>query len=257
MEPTIIDKIKEKKMTCYFISPHYDDAVLSAGALMTYLSKYTDVIVINVFTKAGEIPYTMSAKAYLKQCGFEDAQTLYKNREKEDKEVLGKIVKKSTDLGFVDALWRKKTRGSLLGKILPELDHVYPTYRFQIQKGKIAELDTITVTKLREALMKLVQKDKRVIFCPAGIGNHVDHVLVRTVCESLFPDAIFWSDFPYNEKDTVTIDLNNKQKVTFSKFLKGKRELIEGYQTQFKAMFKKGLITKPEIFYTSLTPDQI
>jgi LmbE family N-acetylglucosaminyl deacetylase len=257
MEPTIIDKIKEKKRTCYFISPHYDDAVLSAGALMTYLSKYTDVIVINVFTKAGEKPYTLSAKAYLEQCGYQDAQTLYANREKEDREVLGKIVKKSTDLGFVDALWRKKPHSSLLGKFLPEFDHIYPTYRFQIQKGVIAKLDKITKTKLKESLTQLVQEDKKVIFCPAGIGNHVDHVLVRTVCQSLFPNAILWSDFPYNEKDKATIDLDNKHKIIFSKFLKGKRELIEGYQTQFKAMFKKGLITKPEIFYTSLTPDQI
>ena len=252
MNNKVFESIILKKKKCYFISPHYDDAVLSAGAVMTYLAKTNDIYVINIFTEAGKHPYTLSAKAYLNQCGYENAEDLYKDRKTEDREVLGKIVKESVDLGFTDALWRKKTHTNSFGRFLTEFDHIYPTYKFHIQKGKLHKEDQETVHAISKRLREIVDTKNSIIFCPMGIGNHVDHVMVHTICNDIFENTIFWSDFPYNQTQGSKKNKISLNTFTFSEFLADKKRLIEGYKTQFKAMFKQGLITKPEIYYTSL-----
>jgi hypothetical protein len=57
----IIAHIIKNKIPCYFLSPHLDDAVLSAGGLISSLSGNTSVTVVNIFTTAGE-KNTLSAK---------------------------------------------------------------------------------------------------------------------------------------------------------------------------------------------------
>jgi LmbE family N-acetylglucosaminyl deacetylase len=252
MQVPLIKEILQKKKTCYFISPHFDDAVLSAGALMTYLAQYTNVVVITVFTEAGNRPYTISAKAFLKQCGYTDAKALYDDRQKEDKLVLGTVVSQVLDLGFSDALWRIKQHPpflfSLLGKFASEFIHVYPTYKLHVSKGNVATADQTIVKQLKRKLRDVMTDKNSVVFCPAGIGRHVDHVLVHTVCAELFPDAVFWSDFPYNQSEDMALK-NELKSFTFAESLEKKRSLIEGYKTQFDAMFKNGLTLEQETFY--------
>jgi len=52
MNNEIINNIIREKIPCFFISPHLDDAALSAGGLIAYLSQHTHVEVIDVFTEA-------------------------------------------------------------------------------------------------------------------------------------------------------------------------------------------------------------
>ena len=107
------------KSPCFFISPHLDDAVFSAGGLMIFLAKKNPVTVVNVFTEAGDLPYTLSAKKYLSVCEVDDARKLFEQRRNEDQKVLEKVGVKVVNLGFVDALWRKK-EGVARFKIIPE-----------------------------------------------------------------------------------------------------------------------------------------
>ena len=59
----IISALEGKKV--FFVSPHLDDAVFSAGNLLLTLAEKTEIMVINVFTQADTKPYTYSAKKYL------------------------------------------------------------------------------------------------------------------------------------------------------------------------------------------------
>lgn len=253
MKNILIESIIKNRTTCYFISPHYDDAVLSAGALLSYLSKHTNVIILTVFTKAGPRPYSLSAKAYVQQCGYTDAEILYAERKKEDKLVLGKIAKQVIDLDFTDALWRKKYIQNpymkYVSNAMPELSLIYPTYKLHVSKGKIAKADSTTFDTIQHALKEHITENNRMIFCPAGIGGHVDHILVRNICEATFSPVVYWSDFPYDQSSAANFshDINS---FTFEQDLKKKYELIEGYRTQFKAMFANGLKLGPEKFYT-------
>ena len=247
MNKALLQSIIKNKKTVYFVSPHFDDAILSAGATLQYLAKHVPVVIINVFTQAGERPYTLSVKANLKQSGFADAKELYREREKEDKMVLGKVTKNITNLGFIDSLWRKKKPSHPLENLLPEINYIYPTYRFHVAKGKIAKHDLLLIEEIKKKLRKIIKGENAVVFCPMAIGDHVDHVIVRKVCDELFANPIHWSDFPYNEKSTK--DTDDYEMIVFAKDLKKKQKLIEGYKTQFSAMFQDGLTLRAEKFY--------
>jgi len=246
MTETLLQTIIKEKKTCYFISPHFDDAVLSAGALMAYLSRQTKVKVINIFTKAGPKPYTLSARAFLTQCGYQDAEQLFVDREKEDAQVLSNVVDEVSNLGYSDALWRKKAN-TWAGQIFPEVDHVYLTYRFHIIRGKISKNDYAMMEQIRKRLHALINDKNAVIFAPLGVGSHIDHVITRKVAEAQKHQLIYWSDFPYNEKQAV--ESKHLHSFSFGEDLAKKKMLIQGYKSQYQAMFKDSLKLKPEIFY--------
>jgi LmbE family N-acetylglucosaminyl deacetylase len=245
-----LQSIIKNKKTCYFVSPHFDDAVFSAGALMTYLSKYTDIVVVNIFTNAGGRPYTLSAKQYLKQCGFADAEKLFADREKEDKLALKGVVKKVINLGFVDALWRRKNKKDILSALFKNIAEalvVYPTYRFHVLNKKIAGQDLETIVRIKKSLKDVINSENSVIFCPMGIGSHIDHVITSKVCEEQFSDVIYWSDFPYNIKAEESI--NGLDSFSFDQDLRQKQQLSKKYVTQYDAIFKNGFTSQPERFF--------
>src|SRR3989304_10331904 len=85
-------QIINEKAPCLFISPHLDDAVLSAGDFILFLiEQKIPVTVITVFTKISPKPYTLSAKSFIRQCGYNDAELLFADRRNEDKEIFEKI----------------------------------------------------------------------------------------------------------------------------------------------------------------------
>src|SRR5215210_1951516 len=105
---TILDQIIKEKRPCFFFSPHLDDAVLSCGDVLAYLSGKTPVTVATVFTNASEKPYSFSARRFLTKCGEKDAATLFSKRRREDEAVLKKIGVRYTHCGEIDGTWRKK-----------------------------------------------------------------------------------------------------------------------------------------------------
>jgi LmbE family N-acetylglucosaminyl deacetylase len=246
MEDSLVQSIIKEKKTCYFISPHFDDAILSAGALMKYLSKYTKIVVINIFTKAGPPPYTLSARAFLTQVGYTDAQTLFIDREKEDAEVLSHVANKVINLGYTDALWRKKS-DTWFGKILPELDHIYLTYRFHIIRGIISKHDRPMINQIVEKVHDLISDKNAVVFAPLGVGSHIDHVITHEIAKKQKQQVMYWSDFPYNEKQST--ETKHLHSFSFGEDLSEKKPLIQGYTSQYQAMFKDSLHLKPETFY--------
>lgn len=254
MTANILNSIIDKKQTCYFISPHFDDAALSAGALMTYLHTYVPVVVINVFTEADTPPYTMSAKSFLKQCGFVDGQSLYKMRASEDTLALEQITREIINLHFTDALWRKKTNVNIFIKnftsFFPELIHIYPTYYFHITRGVIYKDDFLTLQNVKKSLNAHIPNG--VVFCPLGIGNHVDHILVKWACEDTFDNLIYWADYPYTYRQQIPQNDSSHfaQTFTFEVNDSIKRNFLKKYNTQYQALFGNNPpILGPEKFY--------
>jgi LmbE family N-acetylglucosaminyl deacetylase len=244
----LIKQIIKNKLPVYFISPHLDDAVFSAGDLMAHLSQKTNVQVINVFTAGDTKHQTISAKMFLRQCGIKNAELLFKIRKLEDSSALAKINITSKNLDFKDALWRSRQTPI---RFLPELSSFYPTYKFHIIKGKISPHDPIR-SDLKNRLKRIIPKNA-VVFVPIGIGNHVDHLIVRNVCTELFKNIIFWSDFPYNQHHRPNknfIELFKLKKTVFKTEIKKKREMILSYVTQVQAIFGNSVNDLPrEVYY--------
>lgn len=251
----IIKSIVENKIPCFFISPHLDDAVLSAGDLIAYLADKTSVHVVSIFTTASSRPYTFSAKAFLRQSGFTDALQLFEARKLEDNEVLKSLGVKGTHLNFVDAALRKRKNlnniVSRIAKLIPEFGHTYPIHRIHIHSNKIKSEDSLLIEEISHALRKIVEGKKQfVVFCPLATNTHIDHVLTRKICEGIFEHPILWSDFPYNSTWEVCSPSNDMELFTMDFDRKKKLAAILGYKTQVKAMFPSGEVPlKPERFF--------
>jgi glycosyltransferase involved in cell wall biosynthesis/LmbE family N-acetylglucosaminyl deacetylase len=242
----LADHIVSQHLPCYFISPHLDDAALSAGNLIADLAKKTEVTIVTVFTKADlDGLNTLSARTYLKQCNFASAEKLYRQRRLEDWQVCEMLGAKAVHLGFTDALWRKKNQPSKftqsLGRYFSEVLHLYPTYRWHIVSGNMHKQDDQLRQDIIKALSRVIpNKQQAAIFCPAGFGNHIDHLLVRSACEQLFPKAIYWQDMPYGSKLKNYQPIVNRTETVWQGDAQIKQKVLSHYRTQFAALYPSG-----------------
>lgn len=246
----VLTKITEKKLHCFFISPHFDDAILSACGAILYLKRFVPLTVVNVFTEADDPPYTFSAKAHLKLCGVDSARLLYEKRKKQDRRALARLNLKPVNLGFVEALYRKRGSQNIFTRLIPELGHIYPVYRLSILGGRVSIEDRVLKKDLEKSLKKIIREpDMSCIFCPAGIGGHVDHILVRDVCWQNFKNIIFWADFPYRMKVLEYPNLGKGIRTYEFKniFKETKSKLMSYYGNQIKGNLCEVIV--PEMFF--------
>lgn len=236
--------LKNKRI--YIISPHQDDAVLSCGGLMAQLSGKADITVVNLFTNGNKGPYTLSAKRFLNMLKEPDAVRLFEKRKLEDKTVLTKLKAKIINLDLEDAMFRRKNV-SVIGKIVPEFDHVYPTYRWHFSKG-ISKID-YALADVEERLKKIVKSDD-IVLAPYGIGGHVDHMIARRVCEKNFKSVILYSDFPYNVRTSYFgTKGRNFDRFILKPDLSAKEKLVKMYETQFLGLFPDTTLPSHEEIY--------
>ena len=238
----LVQRIIAERIPCYFISPHLDDAVLSAGGLIQELAGKTEVTIITVFTKASGKD-TLSARQFLRQCHYHDAAKLFSDRRAEDKRIASKLGIEAIHLGYSDALWRERpvlsAAAKALARLMPEFSKIYPTYRFHIARGRLSSSDDSLIETIAKDLRQRVPLEgESEIFCPQAIGNHIDHIVVRKACEQAFASMIAWSDFPYN------VRLRNMQPEAWrwGRNIAKKKELIHHYRTQAAALFAEGEI---------------
>lgn len=226
-----------------FVSPHLDDVALSCAQLMIDLVKQgKKVVVINVFTKAHKGPYTLSAKTYLKTSGnYKSATKFYNDRIREDEKSLSSIqIKRIINLGCVDALFRTKKVKANIGNILPEVNHLYPTYRWHITKNRIIEKDE-SVSQIVNMLKNKIKKNA-LVFSPLGIATHVDHTITRQACDMLDNKVVYYSEFPYNLQSQPPKETKKYQLLTKKVNMMDKKRLVSIYKTQFSGLFPGGLI---------------
>ena len=243
----LLKQIIKHKKTCYFISPHLDDAVFSTAGLISYLAKRTRVVVITVFTEAGNERHSLSGLSYLKQCGYEASQVgeFYSDRRSEDKEAIESIGAEVMHLSFIDALWRLNRKPNIVYKFLSyflnDFRYIYPTFRWHIAKGKINKHDRRNLVDLRKQLMDIVgNEEQSVVFCPLGVGKHVDHVFTREACKDTFKNVVYWEDFPYNlnhDTNIAFIDDNELESLSFTKNQLLRKKAFPIYKTQFGKLF--------------------
>jgi phosphatidyl-myo-inositol alpha-mannosyltransferase len=257
-----ISEIIKNNKTCYFISPHLDDALLSAGGLIAALAKKVPVKVITVFTKADDDQLrSLSVEKYLKSCGAKSARKLYLERREEDYLANESLGSKAVHLNFTDALWRRKASLSALLKILsrafPILSQLYPSSR-QLFSGRVSQEDFDLKSEISFQISRHIPNNKQcAVFCPAGIGGHVDHVLVREVCEELF-DPVLWQDSPYfSRKGAKAASIPfERLKGVWEKNLNDKISALHYYQTQLKALLGGNMIRREEAYYLPLRKEQ-
>lgn len=260
--PGRLAEVLAGRAACLFLSPHLDDAVLSCGAMMTKLAGHRAPTVATVFTTADGGPHTYAARSFHRQCKVGDARTLFAERRTEDREVLADIGADPVHLGLTDALYRLRDvriRGARgLRRLVPELVHRYPTYRFDIARGRMARGDRHLVAGVATKIADLISSTgATVLFCPIGVGRHVDHLIVRAAGQEFAERVVFYSDFPYNtfnDVDVVFIARHRLRPWQWTTGVPEKGRSIQGYRTQAAAMFPDGRI--PVVAETYYVPSR-
>ncbi|WP_084703989.1 PIG-L deacetylase family protein [Phaeacidiphilus oryzae] len=267
------------------LSPHLDDAVLSCGALLSHACRRVPVTVATVFSEGAPPPYTLSARRFLKQTGAGDAEQLYEARRAEDREVLEGMGVGWLHAGFTEALFRREPEPpqaglsrslALIGRLLPEVVHLYPTYRLHITSGRLAARDVETLHRVCTLTDRLLhpqddpaargssrtaaraKAQQTLLLAPLAVGGHVDHLLVRTAAELAESPVAYYSDFPYNRRHTADRRFVSRHTLVpfeWTQGLAAKEALVRGYRTQVDALFPGGRIpTAPEVYLMPAGP---
>lgn len=160
-----------------FLSPHHDDICFSLGALAHRLQAG---VLLNVFSRTGHVarvdmaPKDLAARF---EGGSPDTRSLGQSPRSDAAEAWVNWVtelRRSEDQAFADTCGLRRVE---LG--LPEA----PLRAQDPFKGRASAKDAVDVeTALLKALTELAPAPKGPrpwLFCPAGIGGHIDHLLVR------------------------------------------------------------------------------
>lgn len=140
------------------VSPHLDDAVLSAWSV---LSGPGEVRVVNVFTA---IPEEGAPPWWDRMVGADDSRALMERRIAEDAEALALAGREPRNLGFPDRQYRDGQpldTSAVMAALAPEL----------------AGAGTV--------------------YAPAGLGLHSDHVAAREAVRTLGTRVFLYADLPY------------------------------------------------------------
>jgi LmbE family N-acetylglucosaminyl deacetylase len=165
-----------------FLSPHLDDAVLSAAGLLVALRDRASRLVVTI---ACGNPTTPEGKASRVRRGHSPPA----ERRREDREAMRALGCHFLHLGFEDCVFR---RSPITG------DLIYKTAR---NKFTIAGPDDRThVEELFLVLRRICYPSRRsLVVAPLGIGFHVDHLICAQVALRIAPlsQLLFYEDVPY------------------------------------------------------------
>lgn len=215
-----------------FLSPHFDDVVLSCGGLLA-ASPRDRTWLVTVFTSAGDWRLSPLTENLHRQWGTNaDA---YSQRQAEDTAVTTRLGIRGLWLGFPEVIYRDSSLVALQ----------------QLFSQTPPASDMPVIDAVRESLLQLIKsRPGCTIFAPLGLGYHRDHIIVyeaaRAVERVASADASFfyYEDFPYNTSPAGTkrrlheigADMRPKG-VDISATLAQRIELAKLYRSQVNAIF--------------------
>lgn len=229
MLPNPKSRILGENMRWIYISPHFDDAVLSCGGLI-WEQTHSGVSVEIWTVMAGDPP--VGAESSLAQQMHADWQT--KNaletvaiRRSEDQNAARRVGAVIRHLSFPDAIYRRSKTGTLY---YTEGIFVPPNPR---ENDLVNEIT-------RQVAENLTQYDT--IVCPLAIGGHVDHVVTRKAIESLGRPLWYYADVPYTMRNPdalapATREMTGKSFFISAQGLAGWQESIAAHASQITSLF--------------------
>lgn len=162
------------------LSPHLDDAAFSLGPYLAEIASFKQVIVATAFTKSVRILSDFALACQLDKNLKSDVDYMDIRRQE-------------------DTEWAKRIGVQVVHGSLPEAPH-RGYCSAQALFGDFIESDKIA-THLNKWLENLVfALDPSIIFCPFGIGNHVDHVWINRIASQsskILVPIFFFKDQPY------------------------------------------------------------
>jgi LmbE family N-acetylglucosaminyl deacetylase len=217
-------------MRWIYISPHFDDAVLSCGGLIHEQTRQG--LAVEIWTIcAGEPPAgepSLLAQACQYQWGTESAEQTVALRQEEDRAAAAVVGAETCHFGIADCIYRRSAQGDLL----------YTEDVFGSRHPLEAGLDVEIAEALKEEL-----RPGDSLVCPLTIGKHLDHVLTRQAVERLGLPLRYYADIPYllNKPEELAPAVTGMEQELFPVSTGGLaawQEGIAAYRTQIKMLFE-------------------
>jgi LmbE family N-acetylglucosaminyl deacetylase len=170
-------------MRWIYLSPHLDDAVLSAGGLIYEQSKSGLPVEIWTFMCGypSENEYSPIAQRIHASWEFSSADEAVRKRRAEDKNAAEIVGATTLHFDFLDCIYRRGLNGEWLYSEIAVSPH---------------EEDAGLPSQIAEAISNRILPDD-VLICQLSVGSHVDHVIVRQAAELLGKPLRYDIDVPY------------------------------------------------------------
>ena len=167
-----------------YLSPHLDDAIYSCGGLIAQQTAEGELVTVLTIC-AGDPPTDRRSPivAELEE-RWGEADSPIAARREEDAQACASLGASYLHLEIPDAVYR-------LG---PDGEHLYASEAAIF--GEVHESEAALLQRIAQEL-DLVCAGRDRIYCPIGIGGHVDHWLVRKAAETLGLELWYYKDFPY------------------------------------------------------------
>lgn len=170
-------------MRWIYLSPHLDDAVLSAGGLIFEQTRSGIPVEIWTFMSgyppAGE--YSPFAKLLHFRWGFSSAEETIRARREEDRKAAAILGAQVVHFDFLDLIYRRSSSGEWL---YADIDvPIHPE-------------DADLPERIAGTISPRLQPDD-VLVCQLAVGSHIDHLLVRQGAELLGRPLLYTIDIPY------------------------------------------------------------
>lgn len=215
-------------MRWIYISPHLDDAVLSAGGLIYEQTRAgMDVEIWNFmcgFPPSEELsPY---AQILHKDWGISSAADVVTARRAEDVRAARLVGAKTVYFDFLDCIYRRGRNG----------DWLY-SYVFDPPHEDEGDLPA----RIAESIFARLKPTDQLV-CQFGLGSHVDHILVRRAVDLLQLPVLYDVDIPYLFKSPEELAPNtagmkeHTHRITEAG-LKSWQDAISAYESQISSLF--------------------
>ena len=170
-------------MRWIYLSPHLDDAVLSAGGLIYDQAQAGIPVEIWSFMcgYASEEAVSPFAQMLHQMWGFSSAEETTRLRREEDKQAAGMLGATVLHFDFLDCIYRRGANGQWLYSDVFAPPHPE---------------DTALPSQIAAEISRQLQPEDMLV-CQLSVGSHVDHVLVRQGAELLRRSLRYDIDVPY------------------------------------------------------------
>lgn len=215
-------------MRWVYISPHLDDAVLSAGGLIYEQTRAGDQVEIWTLLCGFPSGEELSPFAQLLHHMWKISSVvqLIRARRAEDIRACKVVGATPIHFDFLDCLYRRgKDGGWLYGGIF------VPPHEYEADFP----------ARIAEAISARLEPTDQLV-CQLGLGSHVDHVLVRRALDLLQRPTLYYADIPYlfkapEELSPHTAGMKENAYAVGEAGLKSWQEAIAAYASQISSLF--------------------
>ncbi|HET8705788.1 MAG TPA: PIG-L family deacetylase, partial [Pseudomonadales bacterium] len=215
-------------MRWIYISPHFDDAVLSCGGLIWEQAHSGVNVEIWTICAGDPPPGNLSAFATMLHQKWQtgDGYETVALRRAEDKNAARRVRANPIHLNVPDAIYRRAVG---VGPLYTE-DIFVPIHPADKAVDEIAAM----------LAQKLTNYDT--VVCPLAVGGHVDHVITRAAVEKLGRPLWYYADIPYfltypDKLAPATQRLSSRTFFVSSRGLTAWQNGIAAYASQISSLF--------------------